>query len=83
MIPDGGKPLRERIIVAVDQATHARYLDYRERHGYFGKAKPILSAAEFEAADREQRELEAKGEETRDDEEEARFAELSALLFRD
>ena len=66
----------------MDQATHARYLDYRERHGYFGKLKPILGKAEFEAADREQRELEAKGE-ARDDEEEARFAELSALLFRD
>jgi hypothetical protein len=66
----------------VDRETHARYLDYRERHAYFGKTKAILSAAEFEAADREQRVLEGKGE-SRDDEEEARYAELSALLFRD
>ncbi len=67
----------------MDQATHARYLDYRERHAYFGKTKPILAAADFEAADREHRELEAKGEDGRDDEEEARYAELSALLYRD
>ena len=67
----------------MDPATHTRYLDYRERHAYFGKAKPILAMAEFEALDREQRALDAKGEEKRDDEEESRFQELCVLLFRD
>ncbi len=66
----------------MDQETHKRYLDYRERHVYFGKKKPLLTAAEFTSADAEARLLEAKGE-AREDEEEARLAELLALLFRD
>ena len=67
----------------MDPATHKRYLDYRDRHVYFGKRVPLMSMADFETADREQRALDAKGEEGRNEEEEARFAELSRLLFRD
>jgi hypothetical protein len=66
----------------MDRETHARYLDYREKHGYFGGKKPMLGSADFEAADKELNELEAKGEK-RDDEEEARFNELATLLHRD
>jgi hypothetical protein len=66
----------------VDPETHKRFLDYRDRHGYFGSTSPMLPRDEFIAADREQRELDAKGEQ-RDDEEEARWNELSKLLFRD
>jgi hypothetical protein len=66
----------------VDRDTHQRYLDYRDRHAYFGSTKPVLSRDDFVRADNEQRVLEAKGE-ARDDEEEARYAELSKLLFRD
>lgn len=68
--------------VTMDRATHQRFLEYRERHDYFGGSTPLLSNAEFLAADAEHAELEAKGE-GRDDEEEVRFADLSELLFRD
>ncbi len=67
----------------MDPETHKRYLDYRSRHQYFGGATPILGRQEFLAADTEQRALEAKGEDGRDDEEEARWQELNKLLFRD
>ena len=67
----------------MDPETHKRFLDYRERHGYFGSTKPMLTREQFIAADTEQRDLDAKGEEGRDDEEEARWTELSRLLFRD
>ena len=64
--------------------VHKRFLDYRERYTYFGnKANPQLTADAFVEADAEQRALEAKGEDNRDDEEEQRYAELSKLLFRD
>lgn len=66
----------------VDPETHRRYLEYRDRHAYFGATTPILTREQFLAADEEQRTLEEKGE-ARDDEEEARWAELSKLLFRD
>ena len=66
----------------MDPETHKRYLDYRERHAYFGAKVAVLTREQFLAADKEQRELDAKGE-RRDDEEEARWAELSKLLFRD
>jgi hypothetical protein len=66
----------------MDAATHKRFLDYRERHVYFGAKVRRLDAAEFAKLDAEQRELEALGD-TRSDEDEARFVELSALLFRD
>ncbi|MEO8798148.1 MAG: hypothetical protein ABI551_09705 [Polyangiaceae bacterium] len=68
--------------MSMDRATHQRFLEYRERHEYFGGSQPILSNTEFVAADAEHDELEAKGE-ARDDEEEVRFADLAALLFRD
>ena len=67
----------------MDPATHKRFLDYRERHKYFGKRIQLLSMAEFEPLDKEHQALFAKGEEGRDDEEEQRFAELSRLLLRD
>jgi hypothetical protein len=66
----------------VDPATHKRYLDYRERHGYFAATTAVLTKEDFADKDREHRELDAKGEK-RDDEEEARFEELSKLLLRD
>ena len=69
----------------MDQPTHKRFLDYRERHVYFGAEtrRPALTAKEFASADAAQRTLDAMGEEGRDDEEEARFRELSKLLLRD
>ena len=67
----------------MDRTTHARFLDYREKFTYFGRGGMAqLDAASFAEADREQRELAAKGE-ARDDEEEASFAELTLQLFRD
>lgn len=66
----------------MDPDTHRRYLDYRDRHGYFGATTPMLSREDFVKADAEHRALEDKGE-SRDDEEEARWVELSKLLFRD
>jgi hypothetical protein len=66
----------------MDQVTHKRYLDYRDRFAYFGRNRAKLSMAEFEKADAEHRALAAKGDK-RDDEEEARFAELTVLLLRD
>lgn len=67
----------------MDPATHKRFLDYRERHRYFGRRLKLLTMAEFEAADKEHRALDAKGEGGRDDEEQARYGELSRLLLRD
>jgi hypothetical protein len=66
----------------MDPLTHKRYLDYRERHAYFGQKKTMLTAKQFASADAEVRELEAKGD-ARDDEEEARFLDLLAVLLRD
>ena len=66
----------------MDHATHKRYLDYRERHHYFGAGKPLLTREQFIAADTELRMLDAKGD-ARDDEEEARYEELAKVLFRD
>ena len=66
----------------MDPETHKRFLDYRDRHGYFGGTTALLTREQFVAADAEQRQLEAKGE-GRDDEEEARWVELSKLLYRD
>jgi hypothetical protein len=65
----------------MDPLQHKRFLDYRERHQYFGAGKRKLAAEEFIKLDEEQRALEQK--DPRTDEEEARFAELCALLFRD
>jgi hypothetical protein len=66
----------------VDKATHQRYLDYRDRHAYFGATTPALAREAFITADAEHLTLDAKGE-ARDDEEEARYEELSKLLLRD
>ncbi len=68
----------------MDPGQHKRFLDYRDRHAYFGKEtrRPPLSMEEFASADAEQRALEAKGD-ARDDDEEARFVELCKLLLRD
>jgi hypothetical protein len=66
----------------MDRTIHKRYLDYRERHVYFGWKKPILSAADYTRLDAEFTTLEAKGEE-RDDEEEEQFAALLHVLLRD
>jgi hypothetical protein len=67
-----------------DPKVHSRFLEYRERYVYFAKGEKakVLSYEEFAKADAEQLQLEAKGD-ARDDEEEARFVELSRLLFRD
>jgi len=67
----------------MDRRVHKRYLDYRERHVYFGWRKPILSAADYERLDAEAEVLLAKGEEERDDEEEERFAAILHVLLRD
>ena len=68
---------------AMDPATHKRFLDYRESFTYFGRGgAKILGPDEFSLADAEFRALDAKGKE-RDDEEDARHADLARLLFRD
>jgi hypothetical protein len=66
-----------------DPAVHKRYLEYRDKHGYFGKLTPQLSMAEFEALEAEFVILDAKGEDARDDEEAERYDEVAKLLFRD
>jgi hypothetical protein len=66
----------------MDPAVHKRYLDYRDRFSYFGKKRTMLTMAEFAAADAEHRALGAKGD-AREDEEEARYVELTVLLLRD
>jgi len=66
----------------MDPTAHKRYLDYRDRFAYFGKKRTMLTMAEFAAADAEHRTLGAKGD-ARDDDEEARYAELTVLLLRD
>ncbi|HQY63250.1 MAG: hypothetical protein IPF92_00570 [Myxococcales bacterium] len=67
--------------MAADPSVHKRYLDYRETYGYFARGQPLLDYASFAAADAELRALAARSE--LDDDEEARRAELEALLFRD
>ena len=66
----------------MDRRVHKRYLDYRERHVYFGFRKPLLSREDYIRLDAEALELGAKGEE-RDDEEEERYAALLFVLLRD
>lgn len=61
--------------------VHKRYLDYRERHDYFGAKLRKLALAEFATLWDEHDALAAK--ESRDDEEDARLDELAALLLRD
>ncbi len=67
----------------MDEATHKRFLDYRERHVYFGTKVRLLGGDEFAALDAEQRALEALGEDRRSSEEQARYVEVTILLFRD
>jgi hypothetical protein len=69
--------------LGTDPAVHKRYLEYRDRHEYFGKLVKQLTMAEFIPLDAEHLALDAKGEDARDDEEAARFEELGAILFRD
>ena len=66
-----------------DRQAHKRYLEYRDRHGYFGKAEKLLTLEDYIPLEKELAELEAKGEDGRDDEEQVRFAELAKALFRD
>ena len=68
----------------MDPIQHKRFLEYRERYVYFGAEtrRPVLTPEAFVAADDEQRALARRGD-ARDDDEEARFVELSKLLFRD
>ena len=66
-----------------DPQAHKRYLEYRDRHSYFGKAEKILTLEEFVPREKELAALEALGEDARDDEEQVRFAELAKVLFRD
>ena len=68
-----------------DPTVHKRYLEYRDRHVYFGKSSvtKLLTMAEFIPLDAEHALLEAKGDDAHDDEEAARFEELAAVLFRD
>ena len=67
----------------MERDVHARFLRYREAFAYFALAgRNQLSPGEFEPLDAEQLALQRKGA-TRTDEEEARFEELNAILFRD
>ena len=65
-----------------DVNVHKRFLDYRETHQYFGKNIPMMEYEDFAKLDEEHRLLERKGED-RDDEEEARWVEVTRALFRD
>lgn len=66
----------------MDHAGHKKYLEYRERHTYFGVQRRALSREEFAGADAEWCTLAVLGS-ARDDEDEERYAELSYLLHRD
>jgi hypothetical protein len=66
-----------------DPAVHKRYLEYRDKHVYFGKDTQQLTMAEFEALEAEFVVLEAKGEDARDDDEAERWEIVAKLLFRD
>ena len=66
-----------------DPKTHKHFLEYRERYVYFGRNNlPLLGYATFEAMHKEHVALAAMATE-RDDEQEARFEELTRDLFRD
>lgn len=68
----------------MDRETHARFLEYRARHGYFARGEsPMMTAAEFMPVDAEWCTLEAMAEADRSDEDEARLDELRAILFLD
>jgi hypothetical protein len=65
-----------------DVRIHKRFLDYQERHVYFGRNIRLLAYEEFATLDTELAALDAKGV-ARDDEEEARFEELTEFLLLD
>lgn len=67
----------------MDPATHKRFLDYRERHGYFGRHVPALDMTRFVEADREHRALAAKPEGARSEQEQTRLEELAHVLLVD
>jgi hypothetical protein len=66
----------------MDRRVHQRYLDYRDRHVYFGWRKPLLGAEDYVRLDAELEALTAQGEE-RDDEDEERYAALMHVLLMD
>ncbi len=66
----------------MDRETHLRYLEYLDRHEYFGKTQRRLTREQFLLLDQEERMLTGLGE-SRDDEQEARWAEVTKVLFRD
>ena len=66
-----------------DVNVHKRFLDYRERHVYFGKQMRMLDYEEYARLEEEHRTLEKMGDDGRDDEEEARFRALCVVLFKD
>jgi hypothetical protein len=66
----------------MDPKVHKRYLDYRDRHVYFGRKKAMMSGVDFEPLDAEYQVLLQKGE-SRDDEEDARFADVCSKLHLD
>ena len=70
-------------IGSMDPVIHKRFLDYRDAYEYFGRDLQKLTPEEFGPLDAEFRALEQKGEEARDDEEQARFDALARLLLRD
>lgn len=67
----------------MDPFTHKRYLDYRDRFGYFGRQLTMMSLNEFATVDAEYRTLFRKGEDARDATDDARLAELARVLLRD
>ncbi len=67
-----------------DPGVHRRYLDYRDKHAYFGHTlTALLTAVEFTLLDAEFFVLQAIAEADRDDEQARRLEELASLLFRD
>jgi hypothetical protein len=70
----------------MNRALHKRYIDYREKHVYFGHPEghqtPVLSPEAFAEADAELHALKAKGKD-RTSAEEKRFLMLEKLLFFD
>ncbi len=65
-----------------DANVHKRFLDYRERHVYFGKNMRMLDYTEFAKLDEEQRALDKMGDD-RDDDDEARLRVLTIALLMD
>ncbi len=64
------------------KSIHKRFLDYRDKHVYFGRDMKIFDLPTFTTFDAEYYELRARGED-RDDDQEARLEELAHLLHRD